>query len=43
MHKTIAHVRMSAMVATALVVAYVPYLVKWQLEAIEPRSPPEYT
>ncbi len=43
MHKTTAHVRVSATVATALIVAYVPYLVKWQMEAADPRSPPEYT
>lgn len=42
MAKTVSNVWVTCLVSACLIVAYVPYLTKWQLEAMEPMTPPEY-
>ena len=42
MAKTVSNVWVTCFVSACLIVAYVPYLAKWQLEALEPMGPPNY-
>ena len=42
MAKTISNVWLSCLVSACIIVAYVPYLVKWQIEAWDPVTPPKY-
>ena len=43
MAKTVSNVWTSSIVAAALVLAYTPYLIKWQVEELAPAEPPKYT